>query len=129
MFENYKNKKRLEAFRQDGRVWFKNYNKQDHTITWVTENNYKAMLTFDIKKMSDGNFYLIFSGDSITRDRKAMECVVLTMWCQELPEEFSANEELRRQVRKVPSNSNPLCFGSLYNYLAIMNEVVGTAKY
>lgn len=95
MFENYKNRKKVEAFRKDA-VTCSEYDKINRTIT-LTSGYRTVTLGLDLREF-DGTLQLAFSGDLITRDGEALSRVMKAMWNYELPEEFSANEELRAQI-------------------------------
>lgn len=96
MFENYKLRKKIEDFRKDG-LNVTAYDPAKRTIALESRGGRHAELSFNLVDF-DGKRQLAFSGDLITSDGEALSRVMKVMWSQELPEEFSADEVLRKQL-------------------------------
>ena len=100
MFENYKKRRKLEAFRK-GNVICKEY-KMDSRVIELAAGNWDVNLAFSLIDF-DGKLQLAFSGDLIASDGEALARVMKVMWNEELPE-FEADKEarLREQIGKLP---------------------------
>mgnify|MGYP001026097165 FL=1 len=96
MFENRKRNKKIQDFRKDG-LKVTQYDKNNCTITLESRGGRRTTLAFKLVDF-DGNRQLSFSGDLITSDGEALSRVMKVMWNEELPQEFWADEALRKQL-------------------------------
>lgn len=96
MFENRKRNQKIKDFRRDG-LKVTNYDPVKRTIALESRGGRKAELAFKLVDF-DGDRQLAFSGDLITSDGEALSRVMKEMWNEPLPEEFSADEALRKQL-------------------------------
>lgn len=96
MFENHRRNNKIKDFRRDG-LKVTDYDKTNCTIALESRGGRRTRLAFKLIDF-DGNRQLSLSGDLITSDGEALSRVMKVMWNEELPEEFWADEVLRKQL-------------------------------
>ncbi len=98
MFENWNRQRKINAFRR-GNVTLSKYNAEARSIQVTARGGWTAELGFDLVPFN-GSLQLGISGDEIVFDCEALAQVVKAMWNEKLPDVFSKNEQLRKQLGK-----------------------------
>lgn len=112
MFENWNRQRKIKAYRGNN-VTLKNYDSVSRTVDLTVGSSWPVRLGFDLVDF-DQKLQLAFSGDLITGDGEALSRVMKVLWNSPLPDVFSKNEQLRKQLGKPspapiepPAEENP----------------------